>query len=190
MSRKGFEDKNWYWPKHLQMQMYFSQKKPGRGRRRVHNTFPFIPYGSPPCTGTGTPQVKSRVRGVGTKPPFSRSSMITPSELITAFGDHFPTFQECFIHSSVRGWISSNLRYMCADCFVVTTCALSTRHRGLIRSIASSVRLQPSHWSPRASWMCDDESLQDVSKRTYLVAAMRTDALNKTICQKSSTSWA
>ena len=162
-----------------------AKKKPGQKKRCVHNTFPFIPYGSSSCTGTGIPQVKSRVRGVGTKPVFSRSSMNIPLELMTEFEDHFPTFQECFIHSSVRGWMISNLRYMCADSFVVTTCALSTRHRGLIRSIGSSVRLQRSHWSPRASCMRDDETLQDVSKRTYLVATMRTDAFDKTICQKS-----
>jgi len=71
--------------------------------------------------------------------------MISPSALTTAFGDHFPAFQDCLIHSSVRGWMALSFKYMWADVRVVTVCVLSTRHRGLINSIASKVRLQPSH---------------------------------------------
>ena len=118
----------------------------------LQRTFPFIPYGSfPSRSGTGTPQVKSRVTGLGCNPLFSRASTISPSVLITEFGDHFPAAYDRLIHSCVQSCSLSRLTYMFAEVFATTLWVLSTRQRGLISSIASNVLVHTSHWSPRAS---------------------------------------
>lgn len=122
-----------------------------RYMKGLHNTFPLITSSSSLSIGTGTPHLRSRVKGVGISPALTRASTISPSELITEFGDHFPSLDRRFIHSSVRGCILSSFIYMWVEILVVTTCVLSTRHRGLINSTASSVLPQLSHWSPRAS---------------------------------------
>lgn len=106
----------------------------------------------PSTCGTGTPHVRSRVTGLGRNPAFRRSSMSLPSALMTAFGDHLPSFADFLIHSSVRGCRSFRRMYMCAVVRVVTECVLSTKQRGLMSSTASRVLPQTSHWSPRASW--------------------------------------
>lgn len=126
----------------------------GKFRRKYHDnnvsalqrTFPFIPYGSSPSkSGTGTPQVKSRVTGLGRNPLFSLASMISPSVLITELVDHFPAAYERLIHSCVQSCSLSRLTYICADIFVATLWALFTRQRGLISSMASNVLVHTSH---------------------------------------------
>lgn len=112
-----------------------------------------MPWISSPSIGTGTPHFRSRVTGVGFKPAFNRASMISPSEFITALGDHFPAFHDFLIHSSVCGWMVSSLRYMCAVVRLITlwVWVASIAQWGLINSMASNVRPQASHWSPRPS---------------------------------------
>ena len=112
----------------------------------LQRTFPFMPYVSSPFkSGTGTPQVKSRVTGLGRNPPFSRASTISPSALITEFGDHFPAAYDRLIHSCVQSCSLSRLTYMCAEVLVTTLWVLFTRQRGLISSMASNVLVQTSH---------------------------------------------
>ena len=87
----------------------------------LQRTFPFMPYGSAPSkSGTGTPQVKSRVTGLGCNPPFSRGSTISPSALITELDDHFPAAYDRLIHSCVQSCSLSRVTYMCTEVFGTT----------------------------------------------------------------------
>lgn len=135
--------------------------------------------------GTGTPHVKSLVTGLGLSPPLTRESIISPSLLITEFGLHLPSFQDRLIHSSSFGWTRSSRTYMCAESRVVTLCVRSTRQRGLIRSVGSRVLAQPSHWSPRASYLAMSSVIPGHLDVTYIVSAMGACTLNKPICQES-----
>lgn len=114
--------------------------------RNIHRTFPFMDWSSSVFfTGTGTPQVRSRVRGLGRSPLFRRESISSPSALMTEFGDHLPALYDFLIHSSVCDWILSRAMYIWRDSFVTTLCSLLIRHLGLMSSTASNVRPQPSH---------------------------------------------
>ena len=87
----------------------------------LQRTFPFMPYGSSPSkSGTGTPQVRSRVTGLGRNPPFNRASTISPSALITELDDHFPAAYDRLIHSCVQSCSLSRFTYMCAEVLVTT----------------------------------------------------------------------
>lgn len=157
-------------------------------QKHSHSTFPFIPWSSSLSTvGTGTPHVRSLVTGLGRSPERMRASTISPSWLMTAFGDHLPSAQRRFTHASVFGWSTSSLTYICAEDLVVTVCSLLMRQRGLMRSIASSVRAQTSHWSPRASWWCTHRSENDTEIRrwTHVCATVRACTLYETVCEES-----
>ena len=87
----------------------------------LQRTFPFMPYvSSPSKSGTGTPQVKSLVTGLGCNPVFSRASTSSPSALITELGDHFPAVYDRLIHSSVQSCSLLRLTYMWVDVFATT----------------------------------------------------------------------
>jgi len=87
----------------------------------LQRTFPFMPYGSAPFkSGTGTPQVKSRVTGLGRNPPFSRASTISPSTLMTELSDHFPAAYDRLIHPCVQSCSLSRLTYICEEILFTT----------------------------------------------------------------------
>jgi hypothetical protein len=132
-------------PKHLWEAVSVARGRPLQSGHS-HNTFRCISSSSsPPVAGTGIPQDKSLVTGLGWRPPFSRLSTITPSVLMTLFVLHLPRAYDFLIHSSVLGWISSNLTYMCDVGFVATLCKRLMAQRGLISSVASNVREHLSH---------------------------------------------
>lgn len=152
-----------------------------------HSTLPIISWlSSPSRFGTGTPHVRSRVTGLGLIPAFRRASTRTPSPLMTALGDHSPSLADFLIHSSVRSWTASSLTYIWAELRRVTVCDLSTRQRGLMSSIASSVREHRSHWSPRASFRGVSKSKDEaIQGSAYICTTVRAGTLYESICKKS-----
>jgi hypothetical protein len=148
-------------------------------------TFPSVPISSsPPPSGTGTPHFKSRVIADGFSPDFRRPSMTSPWAFTTELGAHFPAFHDFEIHSSVRGCIASRRRYICVEALVTTLWLVLSTHRGLMSSIASRVREQPSHWSPRASYGIKLWGILISTRDSYRIRAVWASPFSKTISQE------